>query len=122
MAPSEEEDIISDPEVLSEEEDMISDPKEYLLSSPEEADLVPPEEQKHIEAVQNAMENKGILDHAIVHGVFVGLAHSGKDSLMKRLLGKKLSNISPSTGVAENTVQVKVMKKSSTIAANIEQS
>ena len=68
------------------------------------------------------MEDKGILDHTIVHGVFVGLARSGKDSLMKRLLGKKLSSTSPSTGVAENTVQVKVMEKSTTIAANIEES
>jgi GTPase SAR1 family protein len=68
------------------------------------------------------MESKGILDHTIVHGVFVGLARSGKDSLMKRLLRKKLSSKSPSTGVAENTVQVKVMKKSTTVAANIEES
>ncbi len=67
-------------------------------------------------AVQTAMESNGILDHTIVHGVFVGLARSGKDSLMKRLLGKKLSSTSPSTGVAENSIQVKV------IAANIEES
>ena len=80
------------------------------------------EELRHINAVQNAMESKGILDHTIVQGVFVGLARSGKDSLMKRLLGKKLSSTSPSTGVAENTVQVKVMTKSTTVAANIEES
>ena len=80
------------------------------------------EELRHINAVQNAMESKGILDHTIVHGVFIGLARSGKDSLMKRLLRKKLSSKSPSTGVAENTVQVKVMKKSTTVAANIEES
>ena len=80
------------------------------------------EEEKHITAVQKAMEDKGILDHTIVHGVFVGLARSGKDSLMKRLLGKKLSSKSPSTGVAENTVQVNVMKKSTTIATNVEES
>ena len=80
------------------------------------------EEQKHITVVQGAMEKKGILDHTIVHGVFVGLARSGKDSLMKRLLGQKVSSISPSTGIAENTVQVKVIKKSETIAANIEKS
>ena len=68
------------------------------------------------------MKDKGILDHTIVHGVFVGLARSGKDSLMKRLLGKKLSSTSPSTGVAETTVQVKVLQKSTTTAANIEES
>ena len=68
------------------------------------------------------MGKKGILDHTIVQGVFVGLARSGKDSLMKRLLGKELPSISPSSGVAENTIQVKVMKKSITVAANIEES
>ena len=90
------------------------------------------------------MENKGVLDHAMVHGVFVSLARSGKDSLMKRLLGKKLSNKNPSdqsvklslmkrlrkkllnrnpsTGVVETTVQVKVLQKSTTTAANIEES
>ena len=66
------------------------------------------------------MESKGVLKHTIVHGVFVGLARSGKDSLMKRLLGKKVSSVSPSTGVAENVIQVKVMKQSTTIAASID--
>ena len=68
------------------------------------------------------MESKGVLKHTIVHGVFVGLARSGKDSLMKRLLGKKVPRVSPSTGVAENVIQVKVMKQSTTIAASIDES
>ena len=66
------------------------------------------------------MEKKEILDHTVVQGVFVGLARSGKDSLMKRLLGKRLSSVSLSTGVAESTIQVKVMQKSKTTAAKIE--
>ena len=70
------------------------------------------------------MEKKGILDHTIVQGVFVGVARSGKDSLMKRLLGKKVSKnlMSPSTGVAENAVQVKVSEQTATIATNVEES
>ena len=65
---------------------------DHVISYP-----VPSEEERHIKAVQNAMESKGILDHTIIHGVFVGLARSGKDSLMKRLLRKELSSVSPST-------------------------
>ena len=89
--------------------------------------LTDPEEQKHILAVQKAINEKGHLDHIILHGVFVGLARSGKDSLMKRLLGKKLSSHdqSCSTGVAENPIQVKIHENSDSaakivLAANIE--
>ena len=53
-----------------------------------------------------------MLDHTIVHGVFVGPARSGKNSLMERLLGRMPSSVSPSTGVAESVVQVKVIQKS----------
>ena len=63
-----------------------------------------------------------MLDHTIVHGVFVGPARSGKNSLMERLLGRMPSSVSPSTGVAESVVQVKVMQKSATFAANVEES
>ena len=65
------------------------------------------------------MEERGKLDHTIVHGVFVGPARSGKNSLMERLLGRKPSSVSPSTGVAESVVQVKVIQKSATFAANV---
>ena len=62
-----------------------------------------------------------MLDHTIVHGVFVGPARSGKNSLMERLLGRMPSSESPSTGVAESVVQVKVIQKSTTFAANVEE-
>ena len=84
--------------------------------------VITAEEEKHIAAVQKAMEERGMLDHTIVHGVFVGPARSGKDSLMERLLGQMLPSVSPSTGVAENIVQVKVIQKSATFAANAEES
>ena len=79
------------------------------------------EEEKHIAAVQKAMEERGMLDHTIVHGVFVGPARSGKNSLMERLLGRMPSSVSPSTGVAESVVQVKVIQKSVKFAANVEE-
>ena len=65
------------------------------------------------------MEKQGELHHSTVHGVFVGPARSGKNSLMERLLGKMPSSKSPSTGVAEAVIQVEV-QKSCTIAANVE--
>ena len=82
--------------------------------------IISVEEQKHIAAVQKAMEERGMLDHTIVHGVFVGPARSGKNSLMERLLGRMPSSVSPSTGVAESVVQVKV-QKSTTFAANVKE-
>ena len=54
------------------------------------------EEEKHIAAVQKAIQERGMLDHTIVHGVFVGPARSGKNSLMERLLGRMPSSVSPS--------------------------
>ena len=81
--------------------------------------IISAEEEKHIAAVQKAMEERGMLDHTIVHGVFVGPARSGKNSLMERLLGRMPSSVSPSTGVAESVVQVKVIQKSTTFAANV---
>ena len=84
--------------------------------------VITAEEEKHIAAVQKAMEERGMLDHTIVHGVFVGPARSGKNSLMEHLLGRMPSSVSPSTGVAESVVQVKVIQKSTTFAANVEES
>ena len=83
--------------------------------------MISAEEEEHIAAVQKAMEERGMLDHTIVHGVFVGPARSGKNSLMERLLGRMPSSVSPSTGVAESVVQVKVIQKSATFAANVEE-
>ena len=80
------------------------------------------EEKKHIAAVQKAMDERGKLNHTIIHGVFVGPARSGKNSLMERLLGRIPLSVSPSSGVAESVVQVKVMQKSATLAAKVEES
>ena len=73
-------------------------------------------------AVQKAIEEKGMLDYTVVHGVFVGPARSGKNSIMERHLGQMPSTVSPSTGVAEGVVQVKVVQKSTTFAANVTES
>ena len=82
--------------------------------------LIDANDNKHIAAVQKAMEERGMLDHTIVHGVFVGSARSGKNSTMERLLGRMPSSFSPSTGVAESVVQVEVMQKSTTFSVNVE--
>ena len=78
-------------------------------------------EQEHLTAIENAIQDRGQLDHTLVHGVFVGPPRSGKDSLMKHLLGEKITDTSPSTEVAENVVHVKI-EESFTFAASIEQS
>jgi GTPase SAR1 family protein len=76
------------------------------------------EEEKHIAAIEEAIANKGKLDHTVMHGVFLGPARSGKSSLIKRLLKKTVSPTSPSTGVADNVIHVSV-KKSSSIATSV---
>ena len=78
-------------------------------------------ERKHLAAVQEAIDQQGSLTHTTAHGVIVGLARSGKDTLMKRFLGEMPSDKSPSTGVAEKVIQVRV-EKPTTIAANVEDS
>ena len=80
---------------------------EHMLQSKEEA--------KHLAVIEQAINRKGKLKHSSVHGVFVGPARSGKDTLLKRLLGEKekLHEKSPSTGVAEKVVQVSVKSRSS---------
>ena len=78
------------------------------------------DDERHIAAVQQAMERKGVLNHTIIHGVFVGQARSGKNSLMERLLGRWPKSSSPSTGVADSTIQVKVTEKSTTVSTNVE--
>ena len=76
-------------------------------------------EAEHIKATLQAMKEQGELNHSSIHGVFIGPARSGKNSLMERLLGKMPSSKSPSTGVAEAVVQVQV-QKSYTMAASVE--
>ena len=79
------------------------------------------EEKEHLIAIENAITETGTLDHTLVHGVFVGPPRSGKDSIMKRLLGQAASKISPSTGAVETAIHVKV-EESCTYAATIGQS
>ena len=75
--------------------------------------------EKNVEATLQAIERKGALSHTVVHGVFVGPARSGKNSLMENLLGRIPLFKSPSTGVAEAVVQVQV-EKLTTIAATVD--
>ena len=73
--------------------------------------------------MQQAIDKQGTLTHTNVHGVIVGIARSGKDSLMKRLLGERPTGKSPSTGVAEKAIQVRVEKSTSnTVSACVEDS
>ena len=81
-----------------------------------------PVQQRHLAAVQLAINKQGSLTHTTVHGVFVGIARSGKDSLMKRLLGETVDK-TPSTGVAEKAIQIRVEKSSfNTVSACVEDS
>ena len=78
------------------------------------------ESQKHIAAIENAIQDKGKLDHTVMQGVFLGPARSGKSSLIKRLLKEKLNPTSPSTGAADKVIQISVKKlKSSSIATSV---
>ena len=77
------------------------------------------DQEAHLTAIVAAIRDRGKLDHTLVHGVFVGPPRSGKDTLMKRLLGEMPTKLSPSTGVAENVVHVRV-ERSSTFAATVE--
>ena len=64
-----------------------------------------PEERKHLAACERAMKEKGSIEQIAMHCVFLGLPRSGKSSLIRRLLGKRLS-VSTSTGVAETSIKV----------------
>ena len=78
-------------------------------------------DKKFISVMEDSIRTKGTIDHTIAHGVFVGPGRSGKDTLMKRLMGAEPPDadyISPSTGVLENIIKVEV-KKMSTVAAAV---
>ena len=81
-------------------------------------------EHQHFAAMQKAIRDKGKVNHTIIHGVFVGPARSGKNSLMEHLLGRMPSCTSPSTGAAESVLQVKILPdlNSKTVATTVEQS
>ena len=72
-------------------------------------------------AIEEAIKNKGKLDHTAMHGVFLGTARSGKSTLIKRLLKEEISQTSPSTGTADKVIHVSV-KKSSSIAMSVMES
>ena len=76
------------------------------------------EEEKHIAAIEDAIKNKGKLDHTAMQGVFLGPARSGKSTLIKRLMREEISTNSPSTGATDKVIQVSI-KKSSSIASSI---
>ena len=117
---------------LEDSPDQDSDSLEDISCSPHESSqasneehleeyVLDEEEQLHLSAVEKAIKDGGTLDHTLAHGVFVGPPRSGKDSLMKRLLGEMPSDLSPSTGAAEKIIHVKV-EKFFTFAATVEDS
>ncbi len=67
--------------------------------------------------MEEAIRNKGTIDHTISHGIIVGPGRSGKNTLMNRLTGIRPDpdSVSPSTGVMETIVKVEV-KKMCTVA------
>ena len=74
--------------------------------------------------MEESIKKKGKINHTIAHGVIVGPGHSGKNTLISRLMGNgppKSDTVSPSTGVLENIVKVEV-KKLSTVAAAVNNS
>ena len=78
-------------------------------------------DKKFISVMEDSIRTKGTINHTMAHGVFVGPGRSGKDTLMKRLMGAGPPDadcISPSTGVLENIIKVEV-KKMSTVAAAV---
>ena len=78
-------------------------------------------DKSFVTIMEDSIRQKGTIDHTVVHGVIVGPGRSGKDSLMKRLMGEDPidpDTISPSTGVLENVCKVEV-KKLCTVAAAV---
>ena len=73
------------------------------------------EERKHLAACERAMNEKGSVEQIAMHCVFLGLPRSGKSSLIRRLLGKRLS-VSTSTGVAEKSIKVEIRKSTAQVS------
>ena len=109
----------TDSESSSDEEEL--DTGEKSTDESDEDSIEDVSEAKYLDAVRLAIKLKGMLEHTLVHGVFVGPAGSGKSSLMSRLVGEMPSSTSPSTGVANKVVQVEAstveVRKSSSFAA-----
>ena len=70
---------------------------------------IPGDERRRLAACERAITEKGSIDQTAIHCVFMGMPRSGKSSLMRRLLGKRLSSCA-STGVAERVVRVEIRK------------
>ena len=71
--------------------------------------MLGPEERRYLAACERAMKEKGSLEQIAMHGIFMGLPRSGKTSLLRRLINKRLSSYA-STGVAERAVRVELRK------------
>ena len=71
--------------------------------------MLGPEERRYLAACERAMKEKGCLEQIAMHCIFMGLPRSGKTSLLRRLVNKRLSS-SASTGVAERAVHVELRK------------
>ena len=67
------------------------------------------EERRYLAACERAMKEKGCLEQIAMHCIFMGLPQSGKTSLLRRLVNKRLSSHA-STGVAERAVHVELRK------------
>ena len=104
----------TDSESSSDEEEL--DTGEKRTDESDEDSIEDVSEAEYLDAVRLAINLKGMIEHTLAHGVFVGLAGSGKSSLMSRLVGEMPSSTSPtcSSGVANRVVQV---RKSSSFAA-----
>lgn len=70
-----------------------------------------------VSAFQESIMKRGTIDYTVAHGIIVGPGRSGKDSLMKCLLGEKLVSKSFSTGILESVVKVEVQKMCTVAAA-----
>ena len=71
--------------------------------------MLGPEERRYLAACERAMKEKGCLQQIAMHCIFMGLPRSGKTSLLRRLVNKRLSSHA-STGVAERAVHVELRK------------
>ena len=73
-----------------------------------------------ISTMEQSIRRKGTIDHTMAHGIIVGPGRSGKNTLMNRLMGKRLDpdSVSPSTGVMETVVKIEV-KKMCTVATAV---
>ena len=69
--------------------------------------MLGPEERRYLAACERAMKEKGSLEQIAMHCIFMGLPRSGKTSLLRRLVNKRLSSYA-STGVAERAVHVEL--------------